>query len=73
MDGREYVPKPLLVDEAVAAFAQFDDEEQAAFFNQLADAVKQYRGSASMQWSWMVEHMSPEGRSLLRDMADQLD
>lgn len=59
--------------ELASIFAAFDDHHQAAFFDALADEVKDWPGTGwSMQCCYFVPKLGDRGRAVLADMAEYL-
>jgi hypothetical protein len=49
-------------------FEQMHAQQQAIFFNVLANRVSNWPDPQNIQWNFMGRHLTPEGKQLLDDM-----
>lgn len=48
-------------------------DQQATFFNCVAEISSKWPTHASIQWRAMQEHLSPEGKKVIDDMKDHTE
>ncbi len=57
--------------ELASIFAQMDSGQQAAFFDALAEEVKDWPGTGwCMQCSWIEQEMTPRARDVVRKLME---
>ena len=64
----------LSPSELASIFSAYDDNEQAAFFDALAEEVKDWPGSGwCMQCAWFIPKLSKGGKDIVAKMAEWLE
>ena len=54
-------------------FCELFADQQAAFFNSVAEISSKWPTDASFQWRSIQEHLSPEGKKVIDNMKDNIE